>query len=243
MKQELHDSPKLDILVSAIETRELTSSEQLIQLLKSLDLHADEFSPFADTNHSTHLSYGRTRLYTGRNFLVYLMTWAKGDFTAIHNHGQTDWGAVYFLGDVNHRLYRLEDNRLLLAGKSIIPAGTAVAVKGELIHAMGNLAEGYSMSLHVYGSNRGMSVPNSTSCIYELEKKRVRVTSGEAYFNGTECLEEPRTDIQTNEETLHDYLGILLPYYEKNNHTEMAAYIRSVLVNPALYFNAVSRPA
>jgi len=171
-------------LINEIEKDNTLTNETLVRILKKQDLAVADFIDFADFDHSPDLSYGRTKLYQGLNFVIYLMSWVEGDFTAIHNHGQSDWGAVVFLGEINHRLYTNENGALKLADKSIIPAGTIVPVNGNLIHAMGNLAQKPSLTLHIYGSDRNLSLPNTTSHIYELEKKRVRITLGEAYIDG-----------------------------------------------------------
>ena len=225
------------ILINEIENSKFVTNESLVQILKSLDLKVNDFASFSDFNHDPALSYGRTKLYQGKNFVIYLMSWGKDDFTAIHNHGQCDWGAVCFLGEVNHNLYRIENGRILLADKSIIPRGTVAPVKGDLVHAMGNLSEVPAMSLHIYGSNNNLRLPNSTSNIYELEKKQVRVTTGEAYINGSESLFEPLEKISTNEKTLTDYLTIILPYYQRNHITEMVNFIESIMQFPTAYFS------
>jgi len=182
------------------------------------------------------MSFGRAKLYQGLNFVIYLMSWAEGDYTAIHNHGHSDWGAVSFLGEMNHRLYTKENGTIMLANKSIIPVGTIVPVQGDLIHAMGNLAKNPSLTLHIYGSNRNLSLPNTTSHIYELEKKRARITMGEAYIDGFQNISDPLETVVTNEDSLIDYLKIILPFYQKNHKVEMVNYIKSVLNYPAIYF-------
>ncbi len=227
---------QIQTVINQLEKDNNLSNETLVQILKKQDLAASDFVDFTDFNHPPELSYGRTKLYQGLNFVIYLMSWAEGDFTAIHNHGQSDWGAVSFLGEMNHRLYKKENGTLKLADKSVIPAGTIVPVNGDLIHAMGNLAKTPSLTLHIYGSNRNISLPNTTSHIYELEKKRVRITSGEADIDGFQNISDPLEAIVTNEESLIDYLKIILPFYQKNHKSEMENYIKSVLNNPATYF-------
>ena len=236
MQNQLSYPPRLKALLAEIESTEQISSQLLIRILKSYDLKADDFAEFTDFGHDPRHSYGRTKLHTGKNFVMYLMSWAHNDFTAIHNHGLTDWGAVVFLEDVDHRLYTLEDNHLLLAARSSIPMGTMVPVKGDLIHSTGNNAEKPSMSLHIYGSHLPLGVPNNPSRVYEPEKKRVRITSGAAFLNGTENLSEPEPGITTDEATLLDYMNMVLPYYEKNRESDMVSYIKSVIRDPAIYF-------
>ena len=236
MQNKLNYPAKLKTLLAEIESGEIVSSHLLLKALKSYDLHADDFAEFTDFGHESQFSYGRTKLHAGKNFVMYLMSWAQNDFTAIHNHGQTEWGAVLFLEDVEHRLYNLENDHLLLAAKSIIPRGTMVPVQGDLIHSTGNKAEKPSLSLHIYGSNQPIGIPNNPSRIYEPEKRRVRITSGAAFLNGTENLSPPEPGIMTNEATLLDYLGMVLPFYEKNRESEMVSYIKSVIQDPSVYF-------
>jgi len=125
-----------------------------------------------------------------------------------------------------------------LADKCVIPTGTVVPVLGNLIHAMGNLTDQPSLSLHIYGSNHPMEFPDTSTRIFELEKKRVRFTSGEAFLDGLESYDQPSTDLSTNEETLLDYLKIVLQFYAKNKNAAVTKYIKSVIQNPALYFNS-----
>jgi len=227
---------KLSALISEMEQYETLANEELIRFLPTYQFKAENFWHLADFDHSPKYSYGRTKIYQGGNFAIFLMSWSPNDFTAIHNHGQSDWGAVCFLGEVNHRLYQLENQSILLADKAIIPAGTVVPVTGNLVHAMGNLSKQSSLSLHIYGSNQTMEKPDITTRIYELEKKRVRITSGEAFIGGDESYGEPSNDLSTNVETLIDYLKILLPFYEKNGNRTITSYIKSVIQDPSLYF-------
>jgi|GEM_PF-616933 len=227
---------KLKTLIEKIEAQDNLTSEFLLRLLPSLGLTAADFADFSDFNHRTHFSYGRTKMYKGNNFVIFLMSWAKNDFTAIHNHGQSDWGAVYFLGEVFHRSYKIENKHVILTGRSLIPVNTVVPVQGALVHAMGNMAEKPSLSLHIYGSNHPTETPDTTTQIYELEKKRIRLTSGEAFIDGHENFGKPLNEISTDAETLLDYLTIVLPYYEKNKKAHMVKQIKSLLQDPSGYF-------
>lgn len=228
------------VLINEIENSSKVTSKALIGTLERLNLKAGDFTDFTDFDHSPELSYGRTKLYQGKNFVIFLMSWGLGDFTAIHNHGQSDWGAVTFLGNMDHRLYRNENGNLILVDKSIIPTGSVVPVKGNLVHAMGNLSTETALTLHVYGSHANISAPNSTSNIYEFEKKQVRISTGEAYINGSDNLSEPPGIPGTNEESLIDYFKIILPFYQRNHLAEMESYLKAVIQSPAKYFTSSS---
>jgi len=174
------------------------TSHALVEMIHSLHFKPDEFYSLSDFHHPVDKSYGRNKLYSGQNFGIFLMSWAKGDFTAIHNHGQTDWGAVVLLGDVHHRLYDIRNQKLVLTGKNVIPSGTVAPVQGDLIHAMGNFDDKPSMTLHIYGSNNHLEIPGISSRIFELEKNRIRTTNGEAYINGIESSDEYKAGIETD---------------------------------------------
>jgi cysteine dioxygenase len=240
MRTETHPplTSKFDKLVTLIEERNQIDSETLIQLLKEIKFESSDMEPYQDFNHDPSLSYARKRIYEGDSFVIYLMSWSKGDFTAIHSHGSTDWGAVYFLSDIRHRLYEVHDKHIKLVDKSIVPKDTIVPVKGDLVHAMGNQTGLPSMSLHIYGSNRLQSNANDGSLVYEIEKKLIRTTHGEAYLNMKEenCL-ATETGLSADVETMTDYLTIILPYYRKNGLVKISTYIESILDNPALYYD------
>lgn len=223
-------------IIEGIEKDNLINCDKLVELIKKVELNEEDFEPLSDFGHSADESYGRTLVYEGTNFSIYLMSWAKGDFTAIHSHGQCDWGAVYFLGDVDHRLYKASENRIELVQKAVVPKGTTVPVKGNLVHAMGNLHERPSMSLHIYGWDQAKSNANDNALVYELEKKQIRITNGSAFLNiKDEFCKETKKGIVTNTNTVTDYFEIIHPFYKKNKISSMDSYIGEVLKNPELY--------
>ncbi|MCX6231569.1 MAG: cysteine dioxygenase family protein [Bacteroidetes bacterium] len=232
-------SPSLQRLLEGIENNNITDSNRLVSLMKALKLNADDFNAYTFFDHSITESYGRKKIYEGENFVIFLMSWAVGDFTAIHSHGNTDWGGVYFCDDINHRLYQVENNNIELKDSSIIPAGTIVAVNGSLVHAMGNLSNKPLKSLHIYGSNQKISNANDFSRVYELEKNQIRTTDGAAYININEnkC-KETEVGLYTTKDTILDYFSIILPFYKKNKLNDMADYIEAVMKNPDLYFSS-----
>lgn len=224
-------------LVNEIKNCKLIDNNKLIEILKNSNLKAEDFLKYSDFNHHPSLSYGRNKIYEGTNFTMFLMSWGKSDYTAIHSHGLSDWGAVYFFNGIDHRLYNISDNKIILADKSQIPAGAVVPVQGNLIHAMGNIGSQPLMTLHIYGSNNSISLANDNSKVYELEKKQIRVTNGAAYINiENELCKQNLPGIETNPETLTDYLQTILHFYKRINSETMIKNIETILANPAVYF-------
>jgi hypothetical protein len=231
-------SVAIERIVTQIEENSSMDSNRLLQIVKNSRISAADLESYQDFRHDPVLSYGRTKIYEGRNFSIYLMSWSGGDFTAVHNHGFTDWGAVYFFSDIKHRLYKVEGKHITLQDKSVVPSGTLVPVNGSLVHAMGNQTGLPSMSLHIYGSNHNISIANDASKVYELEKKLIRTTHGEAYLNLNEHNFTSSVEgLTTDADTLTDYLEIILPYYKKNGQTGVTQYIDTILRNPDLYIH------
>lgn len=236
MEQQTLLSGNIRRLISGIESSNIRESDTLIELLEKSGLNSGDVENFRNHHHDPLLSYGRSIVYEGSHFVIYLMSWAPGDFTAIHSHGLTDWGAVLFFTEINHRLYELKGNSIYLVSKSVVPAGTIVAVQGDLIHAMGNLTANPFISLHIYGSNHNIGNANKDSKIYDLEYRKIRVTNGAAYLNsGLKNAGEVGHEITTDKETLLDYYSNILPFYKKNNIQPIVSDIEKILKTPDAY--------
>ena len=230
MIQKIPES--LQRLIVQIEYLNISDSLDLEDLIRKSDISVEEMQKIADQEHDPQMSYGRQLLYKGKNFAIFLMTWNCNDFTAIHNHGRTEWGCVYFLGYVDHRLYEVSDKNIKLVKSSIVPAGTIVPVSGSLVHAMGNLSTRTSCSLHIYGSDKSLNVPNENSFVYEIEKGQIRETDGSASINVSEKVcRNTIPGLTTDPETLKDYLKIILPYYVKNNEQRMIEEIKAKIAH------------
>jgi hypothetical protein len=239
VKKKRVASSALQSLIDQIEVRKMIDNPSLIEIIKQANLKESDFLQYNQFDHGITESYGRNKVYEGANFSIYIMSWSTGDFTAIHSHGYCAWGAVYFFGDTSHRLYKASGNKIELVNKGIVPKGTIAPVTGNLVHAMGNEGQSPVMTLHIYGSDNGTSNANDDSLVYELEKKRISTTSGEAYLNlEPERIKRSVTGISTNIETITDYFGILLPYYRKTQNRQTADHLEQILRNPQLYFGA-----
>ncbi|MEI7597179.1 MAG: cysteine dioxygenase family protein [Bacteroidota bacterium] len=224
-------------IICQLENKNDVNSEFLINLIKQEDITIQDLFPFSKFNHPMIESYGRTKVYESARFSIFVMSWAPTDFTAIHSHGHSEWGAVLFLNNVNHRLYDYKENTLTLVQKGIVEKGSIVPVNGSLVHAMGNLTDQPFITLHIYGTNNSDGLTIQDSVVYELENKRRTTTNGAAYISlCTSHSKKIEDGIKTDEESLIDYLKIILPYYKKNNNAEMIYYIKEVLNNPKIYF-------
>ncbi|MBE0638719.1 MAG: cysteine dioxygenase family protein [Bacteroidales bacterium] len=200
------------------------------EIIRSQNLCDNEFMPFTTFDHPCTESYGRRVIYDHGNFKVMLMSWAPGDFTAIHNHGYTEWGCVFFFGEATHRMYDFDGSNLKLKQKDTFSEGYTAPVCGDLIHIMGNSGKTGFTTLHIYGSNNKESDVSEGSTVFLPEFGKMATTMGSAYLNLDKSLmmsEKPFTGI--NEETLTDYFDLIKPFYERNNRLEMIRNMEHIL--------------
>jgi len=196
----------------------LIENKHLIKIVENAGIIKSELLKYSTFKHSKSESYGRNTLYKDKNFGIYVMSWSQGDFTGIHGHGHSEWGVVYFLGDADHRTYKVENNEVELDVSEIIPEGTVAPVCGDLVHAMGNLTQKPFITLHIYGSNSYSGTITEDSQLYEIEKNRIRTTLGPAYLNITdELCKNTINGIITNERTKTDFYKIIHDFYKRNN--------------------------
>ena len=58
------------------------------QCVLDANLRAEDLTAWADFDHPVEDSYGRRLVYDGGDFEIMVMSWAPGDFSAIHDHGE-----------------------------------------------------------------------------------------------------------------------------------------------------------
>lgn len=193
-----------------IEARDPVDFSFIKEAVAGAGISANEFENHSSFSHPPDQSYGRILLHESRRLKIFLMCWTPGDFTAIHDHGSTDWGGVVALGDFTHRVYRFEDGLLRLRSNSPFGEGQVACLTGDLIHMMGNTGNKNIMSLHIYGSDSGNGSLAKKSRVYLPESRKVITTNGPAFLN---C---PREAIIREEafsaickHALDDYLDLL----------------------------------
>jgi len=212
-------SKQLQNLIHEIKNQPLVDNSILVDIVESNKLSEKDIAPFVSYNHGNNESYGRKLIYDNGNFKILLMSWKCGDFTAIHNHGYTEWGSVYFFGDATHRLYKVDKDELELVQKDNFQKGQIAPVSGDLTHMMGNSSDENFTTLHIYGSNTRNNEVSADAKVYVPEFQKIRTTLGSAYLNMTKDLvltEEPLGKI--NSDVLLDYFQLVKPFYERNNN-------------------------
>ncbi len=223
---------QLQNLIGDIKNQPFVDNSIVADIVQSHKLATKDVEPFMLFNHNNKESYGRTLIFDNGNFKILLMSWKTGDFTAIHNHGFTEWGCVYTFGVATHRLYEIEQNELKLVQKDNFQAGQIASVCGDLTHMMGNASSENFVTLHIYGSNTRSSNVSANAKVYVPEFQKVVTTMGSAFLNMDKDLmltEKPLNEI--NSEILYDYYCLVKPYYERNKNTKILAAMEKHLKN------------
>ena len=131
--------------------------EVVSNLLGDLVSHDDWLPPEFAEPHPDHYQQYLLHCDPLERFSVVSFVWGPGQVTPIHNH--TVWGVIGVLrGSESSEAFRLEDGRLVSAGRDVFNAGQIDRVSPAIgdIHRVANVRpDGSSVSVHVYGANIG----------------------------------------------------------------------------------------
>ena len=169
-------------LITSLQSQRVLDPNIARQLVIDAKIHQEDLLTWADFSHSVADSYGRKLVYDGGNFEIIVMSWLPGDFSAIHDHGSTQWGAVQCFGSGEHWVYKLKNQVLSTHSQTAFPPGTVVAVNHDLIHQMGNPSESPFLSLHVYGCENSHGSITGDARIFELWEGCIQYTDGGVFF-------------------------------------------------------------
>ncbi|MCB0632732.1 MAG: methyltransferase domain-containing protein [Saprospiraceae bacterium] len=170
------------IIRSLQEQRELRPSH-LTRILHEAEVKAEDLSPWADLEHTASDSYGRQLVYKGGHFEIMVMSWQPGDFSTIHDHGHTQWGAVQIFGPAEHATFRLENGKLTTLARWDVSPGDIVGVSHTLIHQMGNPTEQTPfLSLHIYGNVEEIKNVTGDARIFDPGKQVIYRVDGGVFF-------------------------------------------------------------
>ena len=201
---------KVENLAIRLENTDSIDHVTLRITVKDINITASDIEEYASFDHPDDQSYGRKLLYESRRIKIFLMSWSPGDFTAIHDHGSTEWGCVVALGDFTHRVYRFEDGLLRLKNNSLFGEGQVACLSGDLIHMMGNAGNRNITSLHIYGSDSQNKYLARRSNLYFPDSKSIITTNGPAFLNCHEdtILKSAHFD-RFDENVKIDYLDVI----------------------------------
>lgn len=223
-------SKGLDRLAHLVSAEADMSVKKLAELVKKANIKEEDLEPFADYDHPIIDGYGRKIAVLDDRFEIMVMTWNPGDFSAVHDHGYTQWGAVQVFGNVMHHVFSNQGAEFSLIKKEILTNGTIVKVNHPLIHQMGNVTSIPYLTLHVYGSDKHQGVITADSRIFELENGLVKHTTGGAFFNLPDDEVYNISPMKpVDHQTFIHQASLLLQYYDRYSNEQIAAKRKKIL--------------
>jgi predicted metal-dependent enzyme (double-stranded beta helix superfamily) len=222
-------TPKcINQLVEELNNHLVHSNELVSEIVSSILFDRNEIEAFNTFNHNLKDSYGRKLVYDSERFKILVMSWLPGDFTAIHNHGYTEWGSVHFFGEATHRLYENTNGMLDVISKEKFEEGQNAAVCGALTHMMGNSSNKEFITLHIYGKDSAENKVADDAMVYLPEFQKIATTSGTAYLNLDKSLIKSETSYNAfSDAMISDYFQLIAPYYCRNNQFDLLKNLES----------------
>jgi len=179
-------STNLQNLIETLQRSLHFTPRQIQRLVENTNITSEELMPWVDFDHPVTDSYGRKLVYDGGHFEIMVMSWVPGDFSGIHDHGSTQWGAVQCFGAAEHYIYRFTNGLLSTLEPAHYAPGMVRAVDHSLIHQMTNSGTEPFLSLHVYGCAQPNPSITGNARIFDLLEGSIQYTDGGVFF----CLPE-----------------------------------------------------
>jgi len=173
----------LQTIIEKLQAEDQLNPARTRRIILEAGVQASDLMPWADFDHPVEDSYGRKLVYEADNFEIMVMSWLPGDFSAIHDHGATQWGCVQVFGPAEHATFREEEGQLITLSRSTMQTGQAIGVSHSLVHQMGNAtADQRYLSLHVYGNYGTGGDVTADARIFNLETGNIDRVDGGVFF-------------------------------------------------------------
>ena len=169
-------------LVKALESLEQFTPESVHGVVSECNIGGEDLRDWIDYEYPVSDSYGRKMAHNGGFFEVMIMSWRPGDYSAIHDHGKAEFGAVKIFGDVEHAIFKLEDQKFTTISRERVESGTTLKVTPSLIHQMGNPGESNFFTLHVYGNVDLDGGITSEARIFDYSRNELLFVNGGIFY-------------------------------------------------------------
>ena len=176
-------SSKIQNLIDVVQQQNELTPEFTKNIVIESDIQEADLENWADFNYPQADSYGRKLLYDGGHFEIMVMSWRKGNFASLHDHGYTQWGAVKIFGKAEHAIFEKHNNKIITIDRREFSANKVVAVGHDFIHQMGNFNQEPFLSFHLYGAYGKDGNITADARIFDLYKKKILYTGGGVFFN------------------------------------------------------------
>lgn len=193
----------LQNIIEKLEPQHYLKPSEMRRIVLDAQVKPEDLEPWADFDHPVQDSYGRKLVYHGGHFEIMVMSWRPGDFSTLHDHGYTQWGAVQIFGPAEHATFREEDGYISTLARWTVQPGDAIGVSHSLVHQMGNpSSDTFFLSLHVYGLAQDVDNITGDARVFDLENNTIQRVDGGVFFalppEGIKKVEEgPKADFPT----------------------------------------------
>ena len=170
-------------LISKLDALSSFEPADLLKILKSSSISTETLLPWSTFDHDPKEGYGRREVFKGKHYEIMVMSWCSGDYTAVHNHGIAEWGAVKVFGRLEHINFKRDDNFISTIYKEKLSENEVLAVNQALIHQMGNPFDENCLSLHVYGTSTVSKSVTANSQIFEIGKHEIQEVNGGVFYD------------------------------------------------------------
>ncbi len=207
---------KINNLAQYLENQKNVSDRELIFAIKKLNVSLTDIANYVNFNHDITESYGRSVIYKSNKVEIVLMSWNKEDFTSIHDHGNTQWGAVYSFGNIQNNCFKIENNKLEKISQTVLKKGEIAIVDNKSIHQMGNPFERPTLSLHIYYTNKNGESVIGKARNFDLHSQIVFRAKGGAFLDIPEKNIISKEKCPDFDRKIYDnYIKILQQYQNK----------------------------
>ncbi len=124
------------------------TQEEIIHALKTMQTtpNLELISP----PNNKMIPYNRILLSQTKNVEVLLMCWSQGMSSAPHDHGQSYGSVKVIKGCLSNTYWQINNNKFSCLKTTMHNSGEIISIKSGKIHAMANISDTASYSLHVY---------------------------------------------------------------------------------------------
>jgi len=204
-------------LIETLESKKDFKPSEIVRIIKNAELNETDLTDWSDFDHDKKDGYGRKLIHAAENFEIMIMSWAPGDFSAIHNHGYTKWGAVQSFGELEHTSFQFENDRITTLLKEHLDNGQVLSVNQGLIHQMGNSTDKNILSLHVYGTPENCQEVTADSQLFEIGKGEIQYTNAGVFYDlKNNSINKREKGLLTDRLTEIGHYTHLLNYYYKS---------------------------
>jgi cysteine dioxygenase len=173
----------LQSIVEFFEKEKNLNPSNIERAVKSANVSVEDLEAWADYDHPKQDGYGRKMVYKGETFEIMVMSWNPGDFSAIHDHGYTQFGTVQLFGEADHAIFEIHEKEMRTISRWQTAFGDTIPVNHDLIHQMGNPGDIPYLTLHVYGTDEVKEFVTGEARIYDLERSKIQRSNGGAFFH------------------------------------------------------------